>query len=229
MLNSQKELGITENDKVLRLPVFNENVEQGSPKLGQLAKEQWKYECQARRDAYHINLESKGFLIHRDYLVLDLAGLYQKNKSRMQKYRDVLLRVAHKHQLNEWEFCKLVLSFVQQIKYEIPSDFRGGLYTGGIYTPPEVLILEKGDCDSKSLLLSTLLMSERTEVILLDGPRHVLVGIEGYPRKQDYYVQLDGKYFILCEASNGPWFPGKIAKEIVCEFHNKDYEFIRLN
>lgn len=100
-------------------------------------------------------------------------------------------------------------SFVQRaIPYtSVPPD-RDGVERGGLRTPGATL-LYGGDCDSKSLLLATLIRSVRPEVGLLfigvnlDGEPHGMLGIAIDAPDCAKRIQHDGADFVLIESTSG--------------------------
>lgn len=108
------------------------------------------------------------------------------------------------------------LSFVQSIPYEIPPDEEQGRVTFGLYTPSEVVVYRKGDCDSKSLLFATLWgKSKSEEAVLVDVPNHMLIGIRGLhaTRKDQTVIRAGGVDYLLCETTAPGWQPGVIDRK----------------
>jgi hypothetical protein len=101
---------------------------------------------------------------------------------------------------------EMALKFVQDIPYGVPmiSDSTWEVY--GMFTPPEVLLRMYGDCDSKAVLLSCILsyLIDSDDIVLLyQGHDHALVAIEGIPTKEQTYIELDGKKYIIADVT-GP-------------------------
>lgn len=102
------------------------------------------------------------------------------------------------------ELVRFLLAFVQDIPYGIPPDTVGKKMILGILTPPQVFVEGWGDCDTKSLLLATILAHDTSiGLLLISVPGHMLVAIEGIPRPYQQIVRHRGKTYLLAEPT-GP-------------------------
>ena len=110
-------------------------------------------------------------------------------------------------------------AFVQSMAYKIPADVRRTrsgkmIRTGGVTMPIETLYNGHGDCDTKSLLLASILANvPRQRVIFLMGNSHLFVGVRGIPRLNDHYVNIRGTKYILIEMSSR-WPIGRVPQKI---------------
>jgi hypothetical protein len=93
----------------------------------------------------------------------DLEPLIERFRARQ--------RAAH---LSSLDLAALVVTFVQNIRYEVPKD-----EPFGILPPPLVVSEQRGDCDSKALLGHVLLHALGIDSVLLssDAHRHAMLGI----------------------------------------------------
>jgi hypothetical protein len=76
--------------------------------------------------------------------------------------------------LSTADLTTLIVSFVQNIHYEVPNDMPFGVL------PPELVVSEqRGDCDSKSLLGQVLLRSFGVDSVLISSTahKHTMLGI----------------------------------------------------
>jgi len=233
LINSYNELGLTKDQKKFEIefePVEYTYSSQAEKKRKQreIQKMFDRKERKARKKWLKM-LKKNGFIIRNNKLMLDHKGIFQNNLHRVNKYCGGFVKIAKEQGLNFYEFEKLLLSFVQEIKYVKVPLYRGKYYTQGLYTPIEILVKKRGDCDSKSILLATLLCSiTETKMILIDLKRHMIVGIEGNPRSGQTYLQLGNKNFILCETSTGVWLPGNIDNSIKRQLKRGQYKVIKL-
>jgi len=69
--------------------------------------------------------------------------------------------------LNTADLAALIVTFVQNIRYEVPKDSPFG-----ILPPPLVVAEERGDCDSKSLLALMLLRSFGIDSVVMSSNAH---------------------------------------------------------
>jgi hypothetical protein len=98
---------------------------------------------------------------------------------------------------------EVVLSFLQEIPYEVPPDRPSGPKTFGLYVPTEVLVGNHGDCDSKALTFAALWKLVDVPVVLVRVPGHMLLGVAVRPGPGERFVRLGNRYFVLCEVA-GP-------------------------
>ena len=84
------------------------------------------------------------------------------------------LRRAREAKLSSLDLAELMVSFVQQIRYEIPK-----AEPFGVLAPALVVSQKRGDCDSKSLLLHIMLHAVGVDSMLIssEAHRHSMLGI----------------------------------------------------
>ena len=118
-------------------------------------------------------------------------------------------------QTGKREVSGTMASFVQGLAYRVPPTWRAGpgkerLLTGGITLPLETLRNGWGDCDSKSLLFASLLSAAGDrDVVLLEGDKHLFVGLRLPPRPYDQVVRLRGIPYVLVELTHA-WPIGRV-------------------
>ena len=120
------------------------------------------------------------------------------------------------------ERVEFLLRFVQDIPYGIPPTRSNSKVISGVLSPPQIFIEKWGDCDSKVLLLSSILAHEpRYKILLLHLDKHLLMAFEGRPHPNDAYIIFQGKNFILADPTGparlplgnpGPDFRGQFKK-----------------
>jgi hypothetical protein len=113
-----------------------------------------------------------------------------------------------------------VLNFVQFIPYGQPNFDHQDFSYFGVSLPPESLVLNYSDCDSKSLLFATILshlIDEKNIVLVLcnvtskeDKPeRHMMVGVKGLGISGGRTVVFNRSDFLLLETTQpsaiGSW------------------------
>ncbi|MBI3922438.1 MAG: hypothetical protein HY318_13535 [Armatimonadetes bacterium] len=234
---AQGELGLPKDQRQLVIPGYKFEAKYGTPEEKaqvqqqmEEAKRQWEENAARLRQEHEANIQRSGFVRQGEALLPNFPRLRQLNAPRVQKLAQQLNTLAQKSKLGERGTAELMLSFVQEIKYRVPPKERRGLYTGGLLTPVEVLAEGYGDCDSKSLLLATLLSAGTPlKVVLLTGCEHMIVGMEGNPRAGENAVTFQGRTYLLCEASSGVWEPGHVDKKILDELRTRKYKVIVLD
>ena len=102
------------------------------------------------------------------------------------------------------ERVELLLRFVQDIPYGIPPTHSNNKVISGVLPPPQIFIEKWADCDSKVLLISSILAHEpRYKILLVYLENHLLMAFEGLPRRGDQYIIHEGRKFILADPT-GP-------------------------
>ena len=138
----------------------------------------------------------------------DLYGfLYSRNADRLASVKETLLHFRDTYNLGYAEFAGFVLNCVQYTSYVLPEK----LY--GIYTPLEVIASLTGDCDSRSVLLYTLLKDFGYEVCIFysDYYVHAMLGI-AYVGAGDYMSRGGIKYYFTETTATG-WEIGDLPPE----------------
>lgn len=112
------------------------------------------------------------------------------------------------------DYIAFISSWLQQIPYSSLEDRSNG---AGFNPPLKLLRENRGDCDSKAVVLAALihLLSPDTKIVILYLPKHAMLGIE-VPQEQlqqeDETITLQGTRYLLADAT-GPanLKPGEIA------------------
>lgn len=100
----------------------------------------------------------------------------------------------HRDQMN------YALNFLQSIPYHDFKDQNPPVGTG-YATPPQMLALNKGDCESKTIAAATIFksMMHNPDMVVVIVPEHVLLGIKTRPQQNDKTIHIDGKTYVLAE------------------------------
>jgi hypothetical protein len=123
---------------------------------------------------------------------------------------DLLEKTVTQKKLNFRDSIELVMKFCQDIPYGVPPTHYNGRYIGGMFPPPLCINKKYGDCDTKAVLLASILaFNTKCEIvfILVQSPSHLLIGIAGVPRPYDKYVTHLGKDWIYCEPAGSSRIP----------------------
>ena len=164
--------------------------------------------------------------------------LYTKVAKEDEQKLDLILKELHflykAHQLNQREFAEMVVSFVQDIPYSLV--FQGecmspevydqsirevleecpdcciGNKRFGIQTPVEFLSNLKGDCDTRTILIFTILKHFGYDVAILNSEfyLHSVIGIalpstgayKAYRGKRYYLWETTNKYYEIGQVPN---------------------------
>ena len=120
-------------------------------------------------------------------------------------------------------YVNLVLSWVQSIPY---NELKNRLTSNGAgYLPPlSVVANNQGDCDSKTVLMASLVRAllPDVEMTMVFLPNHALLGIVLPSRKNEQTLYIDGMVYLLME----PTGPSKIP---LGEVSNRSAQYIAGN
>lgn len=143
--------------------------------------------------------------------------LFYRNFNRIDPLIEFFTQYGNKRGWSRERMLSEVVSFVQKIEYIRPEHFdidnRSPINNIGLFTPNQVLFYEKGDCDSKSLLLIMLLKRLGYDAVLLLSKeyQHAIVAIN-YPGIRGYYKVSNNKRYYTIEAT-AEWRIGDISKD----------------
>lgn len=153
---------------------------------------------------------TRGFtLLEGNLLVVDIPEIVRRNTRKTRSVALSLNAASERLGYDSDSIIAATLSFMQTaIKYEnVPNEVKGR-QTGGIYPPLETLALGKGDCDTKTALLASILLNwNRVRIVGVAVPGHYLMGILRNPAKGDAFVEYNGGRYVLIEPAGPGWLP----------------------
>ncbi len=128
-----------------------------------------------------------------------ILSLYQSTVSEIYRHWS---RSVEAEKLTRRESIELLLRFLQDYPYGIPPSKIGEKYIGGLLVPP--LSLESGwaDCDSKSILMATILSYDpyfKDKMAMILVPGHALLGIEVVTQPYDETYEYRNRTFVAAE------------------------------
>ncbi len=143
------------------------------------------------------------------------------------------IRVANT--LDSIDFATMVVSFVQEIPYVLVHDYScstiDDLDTSrtleryhadgskclprvkyGIQSPVEFMYTQKGDCDSRTVFLYTVLRHYNYDVAILNSEvfMHSVLGIHLNVDDTDAYLEHEGKRYYMWETTEPGYKPGEL-------------------
>ena len=156
------------------------------------------------------------------------------DKSKLDLIYDAFNEIKLKGNYSRKEFADVIISSVQSIPYSfnIPSDcnntaslpkvYKDGINSGtscisyvkhDILTPLEFFNYFKGDCDSRTTLLFTLLKKFNYDVVILNSDlyTHSMLGINVQSRGK--YKIVNGKKYFFCETTYPGWKIGVLSPD----------------
>lgn len=163
------------------------------------------------------------------------SSLYNFDKSHLDSLYNMLASIKNKNNLSGRQFLDVVVSCVQNIQYSKILDYPCeedrvqnnsmsffikdntdclGNISYGIQAPSEFLYNLKGDCDTRTLLLYTILSHFKYDVIILCSTayQHSLLGVN-VPAYGTYKTFNSKKYYIW-ETTTPGWMLGQIPPDV---------------
>ena len=170
----------------------------------------------------------------QDYWRQVYAQLYYDNKDHLQSIQDSLLRIRQHNNLDRDDFARVVVAFIQDIPYEyvIAEECTGeetapcnGGVSLGIYSPVEFLGGMHGDCDTRTVVLYTLLRNFGYEPLILNSNEylHSILALDVASSGDTF--DYKGKRYAYWETTNVGWLAGMLPPDM----NNKDYWSVALD
>ena len=133
---------------------------------------------------------------------------------------------------NRRERIEMAMRFVQDIPYGVPEFANETTHFGGVNPPPKLLIDMLGDCDSKALLFTGILVHliNSDEIIYLNQKQHLLTAIKGKPKRGQTYVRYKRNKYLIAETAGpgerklgqkGKYYTSKVNIEPLVVNYNK--------
>jgi len=124
-----------------------------------------------------------------------------------------------------------LLNFVQSIPYD-PLETLNGLRGVGFLMPEQVLAQNRGDCDSKSTLLMSLLMALYPDLpqAIVYVPNHALLAIKlSRSIGNEETISIDGQPFIPLEVTGPAEIPpGLVGEKSQAFIGSNQYQYDRI-
>ena len=163
------------------------------------------------------------------------SGLYNHDRVGLESIQDSILALANRVNIARADLIYSVLSFVQDIPYNyiLSSDSCSAhrdhpcipMQRYGILSPIEFLYSLAGDCDTRTVLLFTLLKKLGYDPIIVNSAqyRHSMLAVD-VPTEGDYF-EHNGRKFYFWETTAMGWLPGMLPPDM----NNTDYWTIILD
>jgi hypothetical protein len=126
---------------------------------------------------------------------------------------------------NSREFINFTLNWLQSIPYDTLEN-RISSNGSGFAAPKQLLLNNKGDCDSKSTLFIALLKAydPNLSARMIFLPQHALVGVNLKAEKNDITIEQDNSKYVLAEPTGAAQLPlGKIADSSMMAVRNRQF------
>jgi hypothetical protein len=111
-------------------------------------------------------------------------------------------KTSGERSLGKRESIELLLQFFQDYPYGVPPNIKNDRFTAGLFVAPYVFNEGYGDCDSKALLMASVLshdqfFKDRLAMILVPG--HALLGLNMRPSVYDETFKYRHSKYIVAE------------------------------
>lgn len=155
--------------------------------------------------------------------------LFRHDQPALMPLKDSILALAHRDYIQAEDLLYTVVSFVQDIRYNyILSADSCATHTDfpcrprerfGILSPVEFLYTLSGDCDTRTVLLFTLLKNLGFDPVIINSSQyhHSMLAVD-IPSQGDYFL-YKGRKFYFWETTSTGWMPGMMPPDM----NNPDY------
>jgi len=144
----------------------------------------------------------------RDY---DLFASDPYDDMLIKNIAETLLSLSGDYGLEESKVPGLCISFVQSLNYS--SDLLSAGYDQYPRFPYETLYESGGDCEDTSILSVAILQEMGYDVVLLELPEHMALGIHCSPGTEGKSFEYAGKRYYYLETTGSGWNIGEMPEE----------------
>lgn len=176
--------------------------------------------------AYRIGLghDEHNVYVQRVFWRAVYQDLYEHDRTMIKSVADSLFAIGKEKQMNRTEFAEFVVSFVQDIPYSYVLDDEACNNTDqydclrkqrfGLLSPVEFLHTLYGDCDTRTLLLYTLLKHFNYSPMITNSwvYLHSVLLLDVNHGGNDY-LDIRGKRYYFWETTGTGWQPGQLPPD----------------
>jgi hypothetical protein len=152
--------------------------------------------------------EYKSRTRNRDY---DLFASDSYDDWLITNISDNLCSLSKDYGLEENEVPGLCISFVQSLNYT--SDLESSGYEEYPRFPYETLYDNGGDCEDTAILAVAILQKMGYDVVLLQLPGHMAIGIKCSPGQKGKSFEYKGNNYYYVETTGSDWQIGEVPEE----------------
>ncbi|MGB9929485.1 MAG: hypothetical protein ACPK85_13980 [Methanosarcina sp.] len=172
----------------------------------------WEYKGQYLSLSMPLNAETYNVYHsrtrNRDY---DLFASDPYDDWLIKDIADTLYSLSKENGVDQCKVPELCVSFAQSLNYT--SDLESSGFDQYPRFPYETLYENGGDCEDTSILSAAILQEMGYDVVLLELPEHMAVGINcNSEQKGKYFEYKDKKYYYL-ETTGRDWQIGELPEE----------------
>jgi len=145
---------------------------------------------------------------NRDY---DLFASDPYDDWLIENIADSLISLSREYGLEECKVPELCVSFVQSLNYT--SDISSSGFDQYPRFPYETLYENGGDCEDTSVLCAAILQEMGYDVVLLELPDHMAIGIICDNEREGKSFEYEGKDYYYLETTGSNWRIGEIPEK----------------
>lgn len=153
----------------------------------------------------------------RDY---DLFASDPYDDRLIENIADTFISLSEEYGLEKPKVSGLCISFVQSLNYS--SDLISSGYEQYPRFPYETLYESGGDCEDTSILSAAILQQMGYDVVLLELPEHMALGISCDQEQEGKAFEYNSKKYYYVETTGLDWQIGEIPEE----YQNQPVRFI---
>jgi len=184
-----------------------------------------KTEYQRRRVETY---EKAGFRFQSENVVeADIPALAKRNVPRVRPVAEAFAAAAGERRYGAEDLVGAVTAMVQtSIEYSIPDMETGTKVVGGAWPPPKTLVMGKGDCDTKTALIASILKGwPNLKLVGLEIPEHYLMAVHRVPRRGETFIERDGLPYVMIESAGPAWLPPGRVGEFTMKYIQSGKQF----
>ena len=184
------------------------------------------------KEDYYSSVQNKNSLQPESWSDLYLK-ISKNDKEKLDLITEMLFNIKVDNEIDNERFAKLIVSYVQHIPYSLlvgktckqaakNESIRKMIESGiecdenvyaGIYSPMEFIKNYKGDCDTRTVFLYTLMKNIGYDVVIMNSKyyKHSILGIR--LASSGKYKKYRGKKYYVWETTNVGWRIGDLPAQ----------------
>lgn len=196
------------------------------------SKTHYKDSSKIYKEDYYSSVFNKNSLQPESWSDLYLK-ISKNDKEKLDLITEMLFNIKVDNEIDNDRFAKLIVSYVQHIPYSLlvsktckqaakNESVRKMIESGiecnenvyaGIYSPMEFIKNYKGDCDTRTVFLYTLMKNIGYDVVIMNSKyyKHSILGI--HLASSGKYKKYRGKKYYVWETTNVGWRIGDLPAQ----------------
>ncbi|GLR72584.1 hypothetical protein [Agaribacter marinus] len=159
----------------------------------------------------------------------DFARYVHDSKDGLNSIVDAIKSIQE-NQKDYREFITIAMSWVQSIPYD---DLRNRISSNGsgFASPKDLILQNRGDCDSKSTLLAAILKAynEQIKLKMILLPKHALLGVSLRALPNEKTITSDSIPYVLLEPTGPAYYKiGEADDDSLMAIRNRQYRLASL-